>query len=158
MRVKLLLGVVALGACATKVQQMSVTTGPGTGAPSAVTSAFMQAVADSNLTQMGALWGTTKGPASTTNVPSNWMQRVSVIQAYLRGGTAKVVGENLVGSSTDRRVVSVELTRSGCTKTVPFTLIRLKDGAWLVNSVDLNAAGVPGRPCDTAPKSPSGTN
>jgi hypothetical protein len=33
--------------------------------------AFMQAVADSNLTQMASLWGTSAGPAAKTNQPSD---------------------------------------------------------------------------------------
>jgi hypothetical protein len=122
------------------------------GGPSAVAAAFMQAVADSNLTQMGSLWGTNRGPAASTNVPSNWAQRVVVMHAYLKGGTARVLGEADPSlSREDRRQVLVELTRRGCVKRVPFTMVRTRDGGWLVNEVDLNAAGVPGRPCETPP-------
>ena len=118
------------------------------GGPTLVAAAFMQAVADSNLSQMGALWGTERGPASTTNTPSNWRQRVTVMQAYLQGGTARVVSEgDPAMSQNNRRDVMVELKRSGCTSTIPFTMVRTRDGAWLVNAVDLTAAGVPGRPC-----------
>jgi hypothetical protein len=30
---------------------------------------------------------------------------------------------------------------------VPFTVIKIPDGSWLVNQVDLTAAGNPARPC-----------
>jgi hypothetical protein len=30
---------------------------------------------------------------------------------------------------------------------VPFTAIRLADGTWIVNQVDVTAAGNPARPC-----------
>jgi hypothetical protein len=122
------------------------------GAPAAIAAAFMQAVADSNLTQMGELWGTARGPAASTNRPPDWAQRVAVMHAYLKGGTAKVVGEGDPSTATaDRRQILVELSRSGCVKTVPFTLIKTKQGSWLVNSVDLNAAGTPSKPCAERP-------
>jgi hypothetical protein len=121
------------------------------GGPTMVAAAFMQAVADSNLSQMGALWGTERGPASATNNPSNWRQRVTVMQAYLQGGTARVLSESEAAmSQTNRREVIVELKRSGCTNTVPLTMVRTRDGAWLVNAIDLTAAGVPGRSCNNS--------
>ena len=47
----------------------------------------------------------------------------------------------------DRHQVQVELRRQLCTKTVPFTVIKLADGSWLVNQVDLTTAGTPTKPC-----------
>jgi hypothetical protein len=114
-----------------------------------VAAAFMQAVADSNFAQMGELWGTNQGSAATTNNPGNWLQRVAVMHAYLKGGTHRVIGEEAGLARKDRRQLMVEISRSGCTKTVPFTMVLTKQGSWLVNAIDLNAAGVPGRPCST---------
>jgi hypothetical protein len=126
-------------------------------APAAVAEAFMQAVADSNMSHMAELWGTTRGAAASTNVPNNWPQRISVIHAYLKGGSARILGEDPGLTKPDRRRILVELTRSGCTKTVPFTMVLTKQGSWLVNAIDLSAAGVPGRPCDPSkPAAPSG--
>lgn len=127
------------------------------GAPAAVAAAFMQAVADSNFTQMGELWGTNQGSAISTKKPANWLQRVAVMHAYLKGGTHRVVGEEAGMAKANRRQLMVEITRSGCNKTVPFTMVLTKQGSWLVNAVDLNAAGVPGRACRTG-ASPSGNN
>ena len=144
----LLASLVVTAACTTtKVEPVAPSR-----APAMVAAAFMQAVADSNLTQMGELWGTSKGPAASTNSPSDWARRVAVMHAYLKGGTAKVVGEGDPSTAReDRRQVIVELSRSGCVKTVPITLIRTKQGSWLVNAIDLNAAGAPGKPCDSKP-------
>jgi hypothetical protein len=137
-------------ACATK--QLNPV-GP-TAAPASVAAAFMQAVADSNLIQMGELWGTSRGSAATTKTPSNWGQRVAVMHAYLKGGRAKVVGEGDPSTAReDRRQILVELDRTGCVKTIPFTMIKTKQGAWLVNAIDLNAAGTPGRACDKGSRS-----
>lgn len=146
-----LAAVAVVAGCTTSVQQRPATVSPvSAAAPTAVTVAFMQAVADSNLPQMGELWGTAKGSASSTNTPSNWVQRVGVIQAYLRGGTSRVLGENIAGAKEGRREIMVEITRGTCVKTVPFTLVLTKQGAWVVNAIDLNAAGVPGRACQTS--------
>ena len=133
--------------CSTKVETVAVAS---VAAPSAVASAFIRAVADSNLTQMGDLWGTSEGSAVSVGKPANWLQRVAVMHAYLKGGIAKVVGESPGSAKGERRVLLIELARDGCVKTVPFTMIRTKQGSWLVNAVDLNAAGVPGRSCEGA--------
>ncbi len=144
---KWVLAVVLVAGCSTKVETLAVA--PDV-APSAVASAFLRAVADSNLSQMGDLWGSANGSAMATNSPDNWLQRVAVMHAYLKGGTAKVVGENPGLAKGQRRVLLVELARDGCVKSVPFTMIRTKQGSWLVNAIDLNAAGVPGRSCQGA--------
>ncbi len=116
-------------------------------APTVVATAFMQAVTDSNLVQMGSLWGTERGPAAATNRPADWLQRLAVVHAYLKGGTSKVVGENPGAGGIGRRQLVIELTRAGCVKNIPFTMVQSRDGAWLISAIELTAAGVPGRPC-----------
>ena len=144
MRRYFLVSLVVIGACTTsKVTQIQPSA-----APAAVTAAFMQAVADSNLPQMGQLWGTSKGPAAVVNAPANWAQRIAVIHSYLKGGSSKVIGEGDASTrKSNRRQILVELNRNGCVKTVPFDLVLTKQGSWLVHSIDLNAAGIPGKPC-----------
>ena len=122
------------------------TVAPSTSARSAV-DAFMQAVADSNLTGMANLWGTSSGPAAKTNQPSDWQKRITVMQAYLRNESHRVVGDTPEGTGDTRHAVQVEIRRELCTWVVPFTAIKLGDGSWIVNQVDVTAAGNPGRPC-----------
>ena len=138
------IAIVAVGVlgCGKKVE-----TAAPIGGPAAVAAAFMRAVTDSNLTQMAELWGSARGSAVATGAPNDWQRRVVVMQLYLRGGAARVHDAGLPGTP-DRRELMVELTRAGCTRQVPFTMVRTKDGAWLVNAVDLNAAGNPAKPCD----------
>jgi hypothetical protein len=119
--------------------------GPVT-SPRGAVEQFLEAVADSNVPKMGMLWGTSAGPAAKTNQPPDWERRIVVMQAYLRNEGAKVTGD-APDSDPDRHQVQVELRRQLCTKTVPFTVIKLADGTWLVNQVDLGAAGNPARPC-----------
>lgn len=149
MRIWLLMAAVVTAACSTKVIQQ---VGP-VGAPAAIAAKFMQAVADSNVAQLGELWGTSSGSAMSTGKPANWAQRVSVIHAYLKGGSHRILGEDPGVAKPDRRQIMVEISREGCVKTVPFTMVLTKQGSWLVNAIDLNAAGVPGRGC-TSPGTP----
>ncbi|MEO8448743.1 MAG: hypothetical protein ABI647_03075 [Gemmatimonadota bacterium] len=152
MRVRVLLFGVALGACSKSVQQVNSTAAPmassSMAAPIAVAQAFMQAAADSNLAQMGHLWGTDRGPAATTGIPSDWERRVVVMYSYLRGGSSRIRDDGTMASG-NRRHLLIELSRGGCVKQVPITMVRTSDGAWLVNAVDLNAAGNPNKPCDS---------
>ncbi len=141
---KWMAAVVLVAGCSTKVETVAVA--PAV-APAAVAAAFMRAVADSSFTQMADLWGTAAGSAMATNKPPDWLQRIAVMHAYLRGGVAKVVGESPGSAKGQRRVLLIEFARDGCVKTVPFTMILTKQGSWLVNAIDLNAAGVPGRSC-----------
>ncbi|MCL4865884.1 MAG: hypothetical protein KJZ47_08330, partial [Gemmatimonadales bacterium] len=112
-----------------------------------VVTEFMQSVADSNLTRMGQLWGTARGPAAVTGEPARWREHVVVMQLYLRGGTSRVIGNVATMGSADRRDITIELDRGGCTKQVPFTVLRQASGAWLVTNVDISQAGNPARPC-----------
>jgi hypothetical protein len=115
----------------------------------------MQAVADSNLTKMAGLWGTAGGPALKTGQPRDYQRRVAIMRAYLRNESFRLTSD--VPESPDRRALKVEIRRKTCTWNVPFIAIKSRDGAWLVNEVDLTAAGNPARPCVegmTGPSSP----
>jgi hypothetical protein len=107
---------------------------------------FMQAVADSNLTQMASLWGTAAGPAGRTGQPPDYERRIAVMQAYLRNESHRIVSDAAEGGEA-RHALQVEIRRQLCSWTVPFTAIRLADGSWIVNQVDLTQAGNPARPC-----------
>jgi hypothetical protein len=112
---------------------------------SAAVQGFMQAVADSNLTKMAGLWGTVSGPALKTRQPPDYERRVAIMQAYLRNDAFRLTSD--VPEGPDRRAVQVELRREACTWDVPFVAIKTTAGSWLVNQVDLTAAGNPARPC-----------
>jgi hypothetical protein len=117
---------------------------------------FMQAVRDSNLTRMSQLWGSTQGPSSETGNPPGFDKRLVIMQAYLRADSSKIVSDvSIVGDDAHRRLV-VAIYRNGCLKQVPATMLRLKSGGWIVNSIDLASAGNPARPCEGGPGSGGG--
>ena len=112
----------------------------------------MQAVADSNLVKMATLWGTASGPASKTNQPPDWQRRIAIMQAYLRNDSFRITSDE-PETDVNRRVLLVEIKRSSCTWTVPFTAVKTGNDSWIVTQMDLAAAGNPARPCqDGAPR------
>jgi hypothetical protein len=123
---------------------------PTTGAtpspgPSQAVQEFMKAVADSNLTRMAELWGTSSGSAAETGKPTDYQRRIAVMYTFLKGSTAKVLAE--VERSNDKSTLAVEVTRSDCHKRIPFTLEKTKNDRWMVTSIELGALGTPGRAC-----------
>jgi hypothetical protein len=113
---------------------------------SAAVQTFMRAVADSDLNAMAALWGTAKGPAAQTKQPADYERRIAVMQSYLSHDDSRILADSPEGSVT-RHVVQVQIRRQACTWTIPFTVIRLADGTWIINQVDLTSAGNPARGC-----------
>ena len=139
--------------------------------PEQAVRSFMQAAADSNLTRMAQLWGTRAGSAAKTGQPPDYQRRIAIMRFYLSGSPYRLVPgaaaeiepaagagsggktatpDKLPGpgdeAATTRQVV-VQLDRQGCAKYVPFVVIKAADNAWLVNQVDIAAAGHPKRPC-----------
>jgi hypothetical protein len=108
---------------------------------------FMQAVADSNLTQMANLWGTSAGPAARTGQPADYDRRIAVMHAYLRNESHRIVSDTPDGGGS-RHALQVEIRRQLCSWVVPFSALKLGDGSWIVSQVDLTAAGNPARPCE----------
>ena len=120
--------------------------------PEAAVDQFMKAVSDSNLNRMSELWGTEKGSSASTKVPADRAKRIYIMYSYLKGGTARVATQAVqVPDNAKKRQLLVDFRRGDCNKMVPFTTVESKDG-WLVNAIDLNAVGVPGRNCSEAPR------
>ena len=98
---------------------------------------------------MGQLWGTSSGRASAKLDRETLEQRLTVIRIYLEHDEFTIVyGDLVAGADAEdgERTVLVQLSRRGCTPTVPFTLVQ-HAGGWLVRTIDLAAAGNPSRRC-----------
>ncbi|HEX9164986.1 MAG TPA: hypothetical protein VF862_03695 [Gemmatimonadales bacterium] len=149
MRAFALLFTIAVLACGGKAVPVGMEAGP-----EGALSAFMQAVADSNLNRMAQLWGTEKGSAAQTGQPQDYQRRVAVMYAYLRGATVRVLGEVERRGSTS--VLATEVSRADCVKRVPFTMVQTGRGAWLLTAVDISLIGVPGTPCPSEQRRPPG--
>lgn len=115
--------------------------------PEAAVNAFMKAVADSNLTRMTHLWGTSDGSAAVTRKPADFQKRIYITYAFLKGGTYRISATEPSPGEKDRRYMILEFTRGDCNKAVPIVAVKTKNEGWIVNSLDLSQVGVPGRSC-----------
>ena len=95
----------------------------------------------------GLALGIGVGPAARTRQPSDYERRIVIMQAYLRHDDSRILTDTPAADPT-RHAIQAQLRRSACTWTVPFEVIQLSDSSWIVNSVDVAAAGNPARPCD----------
>ena len=135
---------VLLSACGGASGQVPAAPAP---AAEAALQAFLQAVTDSNVNAMADRWGTSRGSSSRTNNPQDYQKRIVIMQAFLRGSQYRVLSNDPVPGENNQRLIQVELTRSGCTNQVPFTMIRTGRGEWLVYQFNLELVGSPNRPC-----------
>lgn len=119
--------------------------------PSAVVEEFMRATADSNLTRMSELWGSARGPARQAGFPKDYQKRMVIMNAYLRGVSARALSE-VDASNRNERIVTTELTNGLCRVTIPVTTIRTK-GGWIVKNFDLSQAAQANGPCEGARQS-----
>lgn len=108
----------------------------------------MSAVQANSLVAMGELWGGGRGPARSYMDTDDLEKRLTVIQTYMRHESYEILrpASPRIGDRADLRTIDVRLSRRGCTPVVPFTVVRYRDG-WLVNQIDLEAAGNPTRRC-----------
>jgi hypothetical protein len=115
---------------------------PAPATPEATVTAFLSAV-DSNATdQMAALWGTDHGP-STVVIPNALERdrRIAIMHRLLLHDAFRFVpAPGAVTVREGRRMLHVELTRGDRRATVPFTLVALRSGGWLVEDIGLEAA------------------
>jgi hypothetical protein len=147
-RLVLVAGLALAAACGGSSGAGTVSPASAPDTPDATVTRFLRAVADSNIAAMAQLWGTVNGPASETRQPPQWERRLEVMQYYLRHEAARITSSAGVTNQADRHAIVAELAREGCTVTVPFQLVRLPGGGWLVNEIDLDAIGNPARRCD----------
>lgn len=110
---------------------------------------FLAAVKANDLTRMGGLWGTERGPAAQRMDAKTLRQRLTVIQKYLDHAGYRVVEGPLPASArADLRTYRVELQRDrGCSHVVQIDVVATGSGGWLVFDVHLESAGNPAASC-----------
>jgi hypothetical protein len=132
---------------------------PGQVAPQTAQDAlgkFMDAVKAKDLTRMGELWGTARGPASTYMEGDHLKRQLTTIQIYLDHKGYRVIEGPLPTPPfnptyknippLDRlRDFRVELQRADCNTVFPMTMVQTNQGGWIVYDVHLEALTTPGR-------------
>ena len=138
----LLISILACAACAGK----RTDAGNLPSDPAAAVREFLTAVKANDLTAMGDVWGSSRGPANTWMKNDELQKRLTVMRAVLVHDSFAIDPGTFPGNASEERVVRVRLTRGNCTPVVPFTAREYR-GRWIVSAIDLEAAGNPARPC-----------
>jgi hypothetical protein len=115
---------------------------PAPATPEATVAAFLAAVDSNAADRMAALWGTDRGP-STVVIPNAQERdrRIAIMRRLLQHDAYQIVpAPGSVTVRAGRRMLHVELTRGDRRAVVPFTLVALRSGGWLVEDIGLEAA------------------
>jgi hypothetical protein len=111
-------------------------------------SAFLDAVKANDLSRLGTLWGTERGPAASWMPAEELKKRLTVIQKYLNhDGYRLVEGPLPVPGHDNERTFRVELERGSCNVVVPLDLVEDKNGTWLVEDTHLESLSTPAVGC-----------
>jgi len=89
---------------------------------------------------MGRLFGTKDGSVLTRDPRSDVEQRMYALASLMASDDYRVEGQNIVPGRMGEAVqLIVRLRQSGREVSVPITLVRSKDGNWLVEQIDTKA-------------------
>ena len=127
--------------------------------PNAALADFMAAVKAKNITRMGNLFGTVRGPAAGRANPEYLKRQLQTIQKYWDHVGYRIIEGPLPAAplnaefkdvpSQDRmRDYRVELQRpSGCAQVGLMTMVQTDQGGWLVYDAHLESVGNPAARC-----------
>ena len=130
-----LLTLAGLGACTRRVD---VTPSSMVG-PTLILEQFLTAANAQDLTKMGTLFGTADKGSVTGQWPKDEVEkRMFIFANVLKHDDYTIEGEQLVpGRLNEAKQLNVALRQGQRRVTVPFTLVRTKNDAWLVEQFDM---------------------
>ncbi len=155
---KSLLLAVLLTACAPKVTTTTTNspvgaTTPGTANPSttpprasnatgaasakAAVEQFLTAVRAEDIQAMSVIFGTNRGPARDNMDRDELEKRLVILQCYFNHDRFRVTGE--LPGDQGHRVVQVEMTRDGVTRSPNFYLIPGPGSRWYIDNMEIAA-------------------
>ena len=113
--------------------------GAATGAASAqaAVETFMDAVKAQDLQTLGAVWGTTRGPARDQMNREELEKRLIVIQCKLDHDRWQFVSDRPALSAGGRQTFRIQLSYRQVTGQTTATTVRAEDGRWYVEDIDL---------------------
>src|SRR5579859_714273 len=130
--------ILALGAAVACSHQAPVAPLPAT--PAATIDAFLAAVNAADLDRMAGLFGDEHGPVSQTRRNSETVrtQQMTIFQRLLHGDAHEIAATD--ATMPEKPKLSVAITQGTRRFTVPFTMVRARQGGWLVWQIDLTPA------------------
>jgi hypothetical protein len=113
---------------------------PGAAAPRQAVERFLGAAKSQDLQELAIAWGTSKGPARDQFSEAERPQlekRLIVMLGCYDGDRHRILDE--VPSDNNKRILRVELTKGGVTKTPRFTTVKGPSDRWYVEDADFAA-------------------
>lgn len=138
LRQLVILGVALTAACGGGGHTGTVAPEPPT--PEAAVEQFLTAANAGDLDAMALAWGDERGPSSQTNVipREERVRRLTIMQRLLASDSHQITATN--NSDPTKLVVTVAMSQGTKRFAVPFTVVRSRNGGWLVKEIDLAPA------------------
>ncbi|HUG01019.1 MAG TPA: hypothetical protein VML95_04110 [Longimicrobiales bacterium] len=126
------------GGCVSQtVSRQESTPGPDAVAPSLVVERFLQAVNARDVTTLGRLFGTSDGPISARDDRAAVEQRMFTLASLLQHDDYTILGDQVVpGRAGEAIDIMTTLRKGQRAVAVPFTLVRTREGGWLVERIE----------------------
>lgn len=135
----LIAALVASAGAATTAAAQAPAAQPAAG-PTEVVERFLRLAGSRSYLQMGQLFGTVDGPVTRRDPQPQVERRMYAIADILQNERFVVRGQQSIpGRGADVTQLTVQITRGGQPRDVPFVVVRARDGSWLVEQVDLQA-------------------
>jgi hypothetical protein len=138
--VTLMLAALTVSACVKEQVVVPARASSGVG-PALVVEQFMRALNSEpkDLATMGRLFGTKEGPIADRDPKAQVEQRMFAIATVLHHDDYEVLREQQVPGRTGEATQLLVRVKSGeRANTVPFTMVRYKDGAWLIEQIGID--------------------
>jgi hypothetical protein len=110
---------------------------PGAAAPRQAVERFLGAAKSQDLQEMSIAWGTAKGPARDQFERTELEKRLIVMQGCYDSDKHRIIDEQ--PADNGKRILRVELTKGGVTKTPRFTTVKGPSDRWYVEDADFAA-------------------
>lgn len=137
----LLIAVPACGGGAGRSGSVPGTAPAPAGAPIEVVERFMRLVAAKDYIGMGRLFGTVEGPITNRDPEPQVERRMYAIASILANDRFAITGtgQSIPGRGPEVTQLTVRITQGSETRDVPFVVVRVNAGGYLVEQVDLQA-------------------
>lgn len=113
---------------------------PAPATPDQAIESFLAAVNATDIDAMANFWGDERGAEAQTRrfSDSERRQRLQIMQRMLKSDNHMITGSDATDPS--KRIVTVAMTQGTRRFAVPFTVVPVRGGGWLIREIGLDAA------------------
>lgn len=131
--------VLVLASCATRAEPIRQDESAMGMAPSLAVERFLQAANSEDLTTMGRLFGTSDGPIIERDPRDEVEKRMFAMAAILKHQDYQIAREQIVPGRPEATQLVVRMSINNRQIPVAYTLVRSRQGSWLIEVIDLEA-------------------